>query len=82
MFHNFGSLKFCKIEIIRWKFTKEMKRSNMSFIIEKDNFFESTICLSNYEVYPGFVRFNFMVFTFMMFGCCDPRFSSTKDLHS
>jgi hypothetical protein len=38
-----------------WKLAKERERSNMSFIINKYNFFESRKCLSNYEVDPGFV---------------------------
>lgn len=49
------ALRFCKIEVTKWKFKKEMERSNISFIINKDKtFFESRIWLSNYEAEPGF----------------------------
>jgi hypothetical protein len=78
VFYNFGTLRFCKIEVTRWKVIEEREGSNMTYIINKGNFFESRISFSNYEVDSSFVWFKFMVFTFMMFGCYDQSFSSAK----
>jgi hypothetical protein len=55
VFYNSGTLRFCKIEVTRQKVTKERGGSNMTFIINKGNFFESRICFSNYVVDPSFV---------------------------
>jgi hypothetical protein len=55
VFYHFSTLRFCKIEVTRWKVVEERERSNMTFVINKDIFFESRISFSNYEVDPSFV---------------------------